>query len=250
MTLNNQTELEGMRRAGRLAALVLEEMIDFVEVGMTTQELDDFGAKRMREQGAQSAPQLAVGFPGATCISVNEEVAHGIPGERVLQKGDVLNIDVSLELEGFFSDNASTLILGQGPSPYDDLRDAARQARDRTISMLRAGAPYNLLGRVFEERARASKLKVIRNLCSHGIGRTLHEEPSELLGYYDRFDRRRFHHGQIITIEPFMSNGVTWVETASDGWTLLNTPGKRSAQFEHTVMIRKGKAPEILTKAR
>lgn len=247
MTITNEEELEGMRAAGKLAAMILDEMLTYAEIGMTTGELDAFGANLMEEHGARSAPQVAVGFPGATCISLNEEVAHGIPGERVLEDGDILNIDVSLELDGFFSDNAATVILGEDASPYAPLVDAAREARDNAIRLLRHGAPFNILGRVFEQSARRNKYKVIRNLCSHGIGRSLHEEPSELLGFYDRFDRRKFHHGQVITVEPFMSTATNWVEEASDGWTLLNTPGGRSAQFEHTVVILKGREPEILT---
>ncbi|MEC9439551.1 MAG: type I methionyl aminopeptidase [Myxococcota bacterium] len=246
MTITNEEELEGMRAAGKLAAMILEEMLDHAEVGMTTGELDAFGVKLMEEHGANSAPQ-SVGFPAATCISLNEEVAHGIPGDRVIEEGDVLNVDVSLELDGFFADNGATIPMGEGADRYLPLIDAAREARDHSIRLLRAGAPFNILGRVFEQHARRGKFKVIRNLCSHGIGRSLHEEPSELLGFYDRFDRRKFHHGQVITVEPFMSTATNWVDEASDGWTLLNTPGGRSAQFEHTLVILKGREPEILT---
>lgn len=249
MTITSAEELEAMRRSGQLAAQILKQMLLHAKVGMTTGELDDFAARLMKEHGARSAPQVAVGFPGATCISVNEEVAHGIPGDRILQKGDVLNIDVSIELDGFFADNAYTIVLEPDASTehLEYMCREAKAARDHAIRLIRHGALLNVVGKVIEERARKSGFAVVKNLCSHGIGRQLHEEPEELLGYYDRRDRRKFIEGMVVTVEPFLSTSARWVEEAEDGWTLMNRPRGRSAQFEHTILVRRREPPEILT---
>lgn len=236
-----------MRRAGRAAALILREMLEAARVGMSTAELDELGGRRMEEFGARSAPQLAVGFPAATCISVNEAVAHGIPGAYVLARGDVLNVDVSLELDGYFSDNGATIVMEGGSAAMQRMCDEAREARDVAIAQVRHGVKFNVIGRVLEERARRAGLRVVKNLCSHGIGRALHEEPGELLPYYDRRERRTFQEGMVITIEPFFSTKGSWAEEGEDGWTLLNIPGGRSAQFEHTLVVRRDAQPEILT---
>ncbi len=250
MRITTEEELEGMRAAGRVAADILKHMLERACVGMSTQELDDYGADLMRESGARSAPQVAVGFPGATCISVNEEVAHGIPGGRILQRGDVLNIDVSVELGGFFSDNAYTIVLepDKEDAHLEHLCREARAARDQAIAMVRHGARLSVVGRIIEQRAKKAGFVVIKNLCSHGIGRSLHEAPEELLGYFDRRDRRTFIEGMVVTVEPFLSTSARWVEEADDGWTLMNRPGGRSAQFEHTIVVRRNKPPEVLTK--
>ncbi len=249
MTIMTEEELMALRRAGKLAGEILKKMLEHAQVGMTTGELDAFGEALMLEAGAQSAPQVAVGFPGATCISVNEEVAHGIPGERILKAGDVLNIDVSLELDGFFADNAYTIVLepSEKTKHLEHLCQEAKKARDHAIKVLRHGAPLNMVGKVIEERAKKAGYSVVRNLCSHGIGRKLHEEPEELLGYYDRRDKRKFIEGMVVTVEPFLSTAARWVEEGDDGWTLMNRPGGRSAQFEHTILIRRNQPPEILT---
>lgn len=250
MRITNEEELEAMRAAGVLASCILKQMLERASVGMTTQELDEYGEQLMTEAGAQSAPRVAVGFPGATCISVNEEVAHGIPGGRILQRGDVLNIDVSLELNGFFSDNAYTIVLDptKEDAHLEHLCREARAARDQAIAMVRHGAKLSIVGRIIEQRSKKAGFVVIKNLCSHGIGRSLHEEPEELLGYFDRRDRRTFIEGMALTVEPFLSTSSRWVEEADDGWTLMNRPGGRSAQFEHTIIVRRNKPPEILTK--
>ncbi len=247
MTVETPEELEGLRQAGRAAARILKVVTDAVEPGVTTRELDVLAGELMGEIGAKSAPIVTYEFPGYTCISVNEEIAHGIPGDRVIERGDVVNVDVSLELGGFYGDNASTTVVEGAPQSLFDLVDAARAARDVAISRLRAGSPFNLMGRVFEAHAKDAGARVVRDLCSHGIGRALHEPPSELLGFYSARERRVFMDRQVITVEPFLSTGATLTRTATDGWTLLNIPGGFSAQFEHTIMIKADEPPEIFT---
>ena len=247
MTIESQGDLEGLQRIGRIVSLVLHEMLDKLEPGMTTAELDAYGARLLESHGARSAPQITYGFPGATCISINEEAAHGIPGSRRIAAGDVVNVDVSAELEGYFADTGGTRVV----PPADDLLlrmcDATRQALDGAIQQARAGNRINQIGKAIERVARQQRFHIIRNLASHGVGRALHEEPTEISGFYDAADRRVLRNGMVITIEPFLSTGTTMVEQASDGWTLFGPPGTRSAQYEHTMVITRG-APIIVTR--
>lgn len=247
MTIDNQTDLDGLRQAGRLAAQILQALMGQVMPGVQTIELDEMARKMMADAGAQSAPIVTYNYPGSVCISVNEEIAHGIPGQRMIQQGDVVNIDVSLVLNGYFSDNAATMIVGGDAPELQALCDAARAARDEAISMIRPGVKINTMGRVFQKHARSVGARVIRDLCSHGIGRKLHEQPDQIVGYYNRLDRRKFKPHQVLTVEPFLSTGAVFTETAEDGWTLLNQPGGFSAQFEHTIVVRPNNSPEILT---
>jgi len=249
MTVETQAELEGLRRAGKLAAMILSKLIEEVRAGVTTAALDAIARDMMTAQGAKSAPIVTYDFPGWTCISINEVIAHGIPSDEVvIQEGDVVNVDVSLELDGFFADNAATVVVGDD-AEMQALIDAARRARDEAIAKIRPGMRYSMIGRVFQHHAKQAGAKVVRDLCSHGIGRALHEPPSELFGYFAKHERRTFHAGQVVTIEPFLSTGRSLTLQGDDGWALLNNRGGRSAQFEHTIVVREGQPPEILTAA-
>ncbi len=248
MTLENEEELEAMRRAGMVVATVLAEMLDAVRPGMTTLELDDFGAQRLAHYGGLSAPRETYDFPGSTCISINEGVAHGVPGERIIQVGDMVNVDVSAVVDGWWADNGGSRAVGEPTAQQSELLHATRDARDRAIAAIGPGVPFSRIGRIFELVARQSGFNLVRNLCSHGIGRALHENPRELYPYYRRSERRRFELGQVIALEPFMTTGRGWVDEAEDGWTLLGSPGSISAQFEHTIVVT-ADGTEILTVA-
>lgn len=249
MTIENEEDLIGMRRAGCVVATVLADMLEHMAVGMTTAELDAFGAKRLTELGGRSAPQATYDFPGATCISVNEGVAHGIPGDYVLCDGDMVNVDVSAEVDGWWADNGGSGVIGTARTAEQaKLLEAAREARDRAIASIAPGVPYSRVGRIFEMVAKQYGFNLVRNLCSHGIGRSLHESPRELYPYFRRAERRRFQLGQVIALEPFMTTGRGWVDEADDGWTLLGSPGSMSAQFEHTIVVTEDGA-EVLTVA-
>lgn len=247
MTIDSESDLENLKRIGRIVAKVLHDMLDAIEPGMTTAELDALGARWLAEQGARSAPQLTYRFPGATCISINEEAAHGIPGPRRIEKGDVVNVDVSAELDGYFADTGGTRVVPPASEVTTRLCHAARLALDSAAEQARAGANLNQIGKAIEHIAKSHRFHIIRNLGSHGVGRALHEEPEHIPGYFDPRDTRQLHEGMVITIEPFLSTKTTIAEQASDGWTLFGPPGTRSAQYEHTMVITRGN-PIIVTR--
>lgn len=245
MTIDGESDLEGLRKVGRVVARCLRMMLEAARPGMSTLELDELGARFLEKHGARSAPRLTYDFPGATCISINEEIAHGIPGARLIAPGDVLNVDVSAELDGYFADTGGTVVVPPSTELLDKLLASTRHALSRSIESARAGARINEVGRVIEDQARRTGFGVIRNIGSHGVGRALHEPP-EIPGHYEPRDPRRFQLGSVITIEPFLTTGPALAEEGDDGWTLLNPPGGRSAQFEHTMVITK-KRPVIVT---
>ncbi|MCM2282042.1 MAG: type I methionyl aminopeptidase [Bdellovibrionaceae bacterium] len=246
MSIRTEDELAALKRIGRIVADCLRFMGSKLEPGMTTRELDDLGRDFLLDHGARSAPELVYEFPGATCISVNHEVAHGIPGERRIQAGDLVNIDVSAELDGFFGDTGGSFIVPPETKIKRRLCDATRRALDAAIRQATAGAPVNRIGKTIESEARAGGYTVIRNLGSHGVGRALHEEPKFIAGFYDPKDKRILKDGMVITIEPFLSTGASYVEDTGDGWTLATSSRYFSAQYEHSMVITKGQ-PIILT---
>jgi methionyl aminopeptidase len=247
MTVDTDADLQGLKAAGRVVANCLVHMQRTAEPGMTTRELDAVGAAYLAHHGAISAPIKTYDFPGATCISVNEEVAHGVPGDRVLHRGDLINVDVSAELNGYIGDTGGSFVLGADPTDVQRrIMDAARRARDEAIETVRAGRELRWIGRTVERVARETGFTVIRNLGSHGVGRRLHEEPSFIPGFEDPKDDRVFHEGMVITVEPFLTNGKSMVREARDRWTLLNRRGTFSAQYEHTLIVTRG-APIITT---
>lgn len=246
MTIETAEDLSELRKIGRIVAVTLQEMKTRAEPGMTTGELDRIGKGLLESYGARSAPQLTYNFPGATCISINEEAAHGIPGNRVIQPGDVVNIDVSAEKNGYFADTGGTFVVPPGNPLKDKLIAATQRALAEACQSASAGQPLNGIGKSIQNVARQTGFRIIRNLCSHGVGRGLHEEPGEIPGYYVPGDTRILHEGLVITIEPFLSTQSRFVSEGSDGWTLTGETGNLSAQFEHTLVITKGK-PILLT---
>lgn len=241
MTIESQHDLDGILRAGRIVARVRDAMLEAVEPGMSTAELDQMGAEMLERYGARSAPQLMYDFPGATCISINEEAAHGIPGERMIQAGDIVNVDVSAELDGYFADTGGTMVVPPVTPNKDKLCRATRLALKNALGAARAGAAINQIGKAIEKTAKNHGFRTIRNLGGHGIGRSLHEEPSAILSFCDKRDTRRLHEGQVIAIEPFLSTKSTLVTEADDGWTLVGQANNLSAQYEHTLIVTKGK---------
>lgn len=246
MTIESQADVEALQRIGRIVSLVLQRMLDALEPGMTTRELDALGAQWLAEHGARSAPQLTYNFPGATCISINEEAAHGIPGDRVIKAGDVVNVDVSAELGGYFADTGGTRVVPPGNPLKTRLCHATRTALNEAMKHARAGARISSIGAAIERTAKAYQFKVIENLGSHGVGRALHEAPEQIPGYFDAADKRVLSEGMVITIEPFLSTKSRIVEEADDGWTLKGVAGNLSAQYEHTMIITRG-APIVVT---
>lgn len=240
MTIETEDDVVALKRIGRIVSYVLQEMLDAAEPGMTTRELDAIGEQLLARHGARSAPQLTYDFPGATCISINEQAAHGIPGDRVIRAGDVLNVDVSAELDGYFADTGGTKVVPPTNPQKTRLCHATRTALEHAMKQARAGQPINGIGAAIQRTAKTYGFKIIENLGSHGVGRALHEEPESIAGYFDPADRRILKEGMVITIEPFLSTKSRIVTETDDGWTLVGTHGNLSAQYEHTMIITKG----------
>ena len=246
MSVDSDKDLEGLRLIGRIVARCLQFMQSKLEPGITTAELDSLGERFLEAHGARSAPRLTYNFPGATCISVNEEAAHGIPGPRILCAGDLVNIDVSAERDGYFADTGGSAIIPPESKLHLQICVVAKSALEKALVEALAGAKINRIGRAIESEARRNGFTVIENLGSHGVGRALHEEPEFIAGYYDRRDARTVRANQVITIEPFISSGARKVFDKGDGWTLMTNPGVFTAQYEHTLVITKG-MPLIMT---
>lgn len=251
MSIESPDDLYHLRIIGRIVADIRDAMLARVAPGVTTGELDAFGARLLAEAGAESAP-MGVGFPAATCISVNEVVAHGIPGDRVIGAGDVVNVDVSASKNGYFADTGATVLVDPVPrSRARTLRRllaTARHAQEAGMRAARPGATVGSVGRAMERVARKNGFRVIRNLCSHGVGRAVHEPP-QIPGYDDPFATHRLRAGDVITIEPFVTTAGEYADELADGWTLVNEVRRaRCAQFEHTLVVTDG-APLVLTAA-
>lgn len=246
MTIESQQDVEGLKRIGKVVATVLHTMLDTLEPGMTTAELDAVGAGLLDEHGARSAPQLAVDFPAATCISINEQAAHGVPGDRVIEPGNVVNIDVSAELDGYYADTGATRVMPPTTPLKTRLCHASKSALASAIKQARAGRPLRNIGRAIQKTAKAHRFRIIENLGSHGIGRSLHEDPHHIPGYYDPREHRKLSEGMVITIEPFLSTHSRHVTEEDDGWTLVGCPENLSAQYEHTLIITRGR-PIVVT---
>lgn len=246
MSITSEKDLVALRKIGRIVARCLQHMQSKLEPGITTLELDNLGGEFLAAHGARSAPKLTYNFPGHTCISVNEEAAHGIPGSKILKAGDLVNIDVSAELDGYFADTGGSAIIPPESKLHQRICAAAKRALENALLEARAGAKINRIGHAIESVAVKNGFTVIENVGSHGVGRALHEEPGFIASYYDKNDKRILKKNQVITIEPFISSGARQVFENGDGWTLVTQPGIFTAQYEHTIVITEGK-PLIMT---
>jgi methionyl aminopeptidase len=239
MSISSQIELAGMKAISEAVAVTLKEMRDYARVGMTTKELDEYGRTILERFGAKSAPKLTYGFPGWTCISVNNEIAHGIPSTAtVLKEGDLVNVDVSAELEGFWSDNGGSFVLGEDLNKHNPLVEASKRILYKAIATVKPGMRIAELGKLIQGEAAGYGYKVIKNLVGHGIGRSLHEAPKEIPCYYDRLNTNRFQKDSVVAIETFISTGSSHAYDKGDGWTFVTRDGSFVAQHEHTLVIR------------
>jgi methionyl aminopeptidase len=245
MSITTEEELAGMQAAGVIARKVLETMKEHVRPGVTTAFLDAVGIRVMQEHGARSAPAMVYGFPGGSCISVNDEVVHGIPGSHVLMEGDLVKLDVTIEKDGFMADTASTVAVGAVSSERKNLLECAERAFAKAMLVARAGFRVFEIGRAVEKEVRRSRFSVVRSLCGHGIGRTIHEEP-QVPNYLDLQARSILTEGLVITVEPIIAAGSGEEFLADDGWTVRTTDHSAAAHYEHTIVITKGK-PILLT---
>lgn len=247
MIVSSEKDLLGLTRIGQICGHTLQEMIAALKPGITTRELDEIGSHALMKHRARSAPILVYKYPGVTCISINDEAAHGIPGDRVIQPGDLVNIDVSAELDGYFADTGASVAVPPVLPAHQALLDATQQALDAALEAVRAGEPLNVIGLAVEGIARKGGYRIIRELGGHGVGRGLHEPPRNVPNFYTTRARERMTDGQVLTIEPFLTPGSGKIFTARDGWTLKTTDGAPAAQYEHTIVITP-KKPVLVTK--
>lgn len=249
MSITNNEELEGMKAISNAVAVTLKAMREYAKPGISTKELDEYGKKMLEEMGAKSAPYLTYNFPGYTCISVNKSFAHGIPSaDIILREGDLVNIDVSAELNGYWSDNGGSFVIGEDLHQHQPLVDLSKRILYNALNEIKGGVRIAEIGKLIETQAKKANCKVIQNLTGHGVGRSLHEEPEEIPNYYDRFNTKRFRKNSIVAIETFIATHSTLAVELSDGWTFVGNKGGYVAQHEHTILITDNK-PVILTAA-
>lgn len=247
MSITKESELLGMQKVSEAVAFTLKEMRNYAKPGMSTKQLDNYGGSILADFGAKSAPYVTYGFPGWTCISVNNEFCHGIPSEKhILSEGDLVNIDVSAELNGFFADNGGSFVLGGDLYQHQKLIDASKEILYKAIYQIRSGVRISDIGHTIEAGAKKRGYKVIRNLAGHGVGRSLHEEPSEITNYKDRLNFKKFKKNSVVAIETFISTSSSYAQTLKDGWTMVGNQGGFMAQHEHTIIVTDNE-PIILT---
>jgi methionyl aminopeptidase len=247
MSIDNDDDLRALLRVGRVVAAAIREMRAAVEPGVTTGDLDAICGAVLARHGARPAPRLVYGFPGVACISVNDEAAHGVPGAKVIERGDLVKLDVTAELDGYFADACETVPVPPVTRERQRLTDAARASLDAALAAARAGEPIARIGTAAERTARRHGFRVVADLAGHGIGRSIHEDPT-----VPNVDRGRggprLTEGLVIAIEPHLTAGNGRVATTDDGWTIRALDGRPVANFEQTVVIRQG-APLIVTAA-
>ncbi len=245
MRVSGERELNGLREIGRIVRAALNEMQQHVRPGATTAELNDIGAAVLGDHSARSAPMLVYDFPAEICISLNDEIVHGIPSQRVIREGDLVKLDVTAEKGGFMADAAITVPVGAVADDVRRLVDCARQAFDAAMRVARAGRPINEIGRSVEAEARRAGFAVIRGLVGHGIGRTIHEEPI-VPNFYEPRLRKPLEPGLVFTVEPMLAQGRGEIVQAKDGWTIRTVDGSLSSHYEQTIVVTDGE-PLLVT---
>ena len=248
MTADTEKDIKYLKTIGRICALALKKMMSEAKPGITTAELDNIGNEFLKKEGATSAPQAMYQFPGATCISISPIIAHGIPDTHVLREGELINIDVSAEMDGYFSDTGASMVVAKHVPEYEKMLAATRSALNKAVHAAVAGQPINVIGKTIQEEARANGFDVIYDLTGHGIGHKLHEQPSAVYNFYKADDRRILNEGLVLAIEPFLTTGKGRVVEKKDGWSLQTIDKTIAAQFEHTIIVTKNE-PIILTLA-
>lgn len=231
-------ELECMERAGHIAAEALTTVETRAQVGMTTRALDQMAETLIRSfDDAEPAFKGLYGFPGTLCISLNEEVVHGIPGDRQLKNGDIVTVDVGVRYRGWHSDTARTFGVGSVSPDTQKLLVTAREALEAGIRAARSGGWTGDIGAAIEERVKRSGLTVVRKLRGHGIGQTLHQEPA-VPNYGEPGEGQQLYEGMTVAVEPMVLAGQAGVEKLRDGWTMVTRDRKLSAHFEHTIVVQ------------
>ena len=247
MSIHSAEELAHLRAIGSIVAGTLHKMAAAVRPGITTAELDEIAKREFERQGAQSSPVAVYNFPGATCISVNSEVVHGIPGGTTLRAGDLVKLDVTAQKDGYVADAAISVTVEPASVTSKRLAACAQSAFQKALGAARAGNRVSAIGRAVEREVKDCGFEVLRQWCGHGVGRSIHEAPT-VPNYYDPGDREVLTEGLVITIEPIITAGRDTSYVSDDGWTVITGDGALSAHHEHTIVITKG-APIVLTAA-
>jgi methionyl aminopeptidase len=245
VSIESQEDLDKLRAAGRVVARALREMRAQVRPGVSTGELDRVGARVFAQVGARSGPNLAYGFPGVNCISVNDEAVHGIPGRRRLRAGDLVKLDVTAELDGYWADACVTVPVGTVTPERLSLVAAGEAGLEQALATARAGTPIREVGAAVERTVTARGFAVCPALAGHGIGRWVHEDPT-VPSYDDPAASQPLTAGLVITIEPIVSAGSGDVYESRDGWTIKTADGAWSSHVEHTLVVTDG-APLLIT---
>lgn len=248
MIVKTDEELQALKEIGYICAKVRDTMQEATKPGITTKELDNIAKELFEEHGAISAPIHDEKFPGQTCISVNEEVAHGIPGKRVIREGDLVNIDVSALKNGYYADTGISFVVGEADNPLKQkVCDVALEAFDAAMAKVKPGTKLSNIGKAVHATARKNDLTVIKNLTGHGVGQSLHETPSHVMNYYDPKDKTLLKEGVVIAVEPFISSKATFVTEGKNDWAFETKDKSFVAQIEHTVIVTKD-GPMLTTK--
>jgi methionyl aminopeptidase len=247
MSIESRADWEGLRQAAAVARLTLDALENQVRPGVTTGELDATAAHLFGVHGARSAPALVYGFPGTVLISINDEIVHGIPGPRRIKAGDIVKIDVTVEKDGYVADAARSVLVQPATLTAHRLVVCAASAFQAALAVARAGVRVNEIGRAIEREVRRRGFSVVDGLAGHGVGRTIHEEPS-VPNRYMPWQRDVLAENLVLTIEPMVSTGSARAVQDSDGWTLRTADGGLSAHHEHTLVITRGE-PIVLTGA-
>ena len=246
MTIDSEKDIRYLKTIGRLCAEALRKMMKNARPGITTAELDQIGRELLEAGGARSAPQVTYNFPGTTCISISPVIAHGIPDRYMLKEGDLIHMDVSAELDGYYADTGASLVVAGRAPAAEKLLEATKAALWKALHAARAGRPLNEIGRAVQAEARKRGYQPIVDLTGHGIGRELHEAPKEVLNFYNPHDKRILNDGLVLAVEPFLTTGKGRVVEGPDGWSLRTVDRSIAAQFEHTIIVTKNE-PIILT---
>ncbi|MEN8700043.1 type I methionyl aminopeptidase [Bacillus infantis] len=247
MIVKTEEDIIGIKEIGSIVAKIRDELIEKTIPGITTKELDEHAGRLFEQYGAISGPKGEYDFPGYTCISVNEEVAHGIPGSRIIKEGDLVNIDVSGSKNGYFADTGLSFVAGdKADDTLTRLCRTAQLAFDAGLKKIRPGKKLNGIGKAVHQTAVNEGFTVIMNLTGHGIGRSLHEKPDHVLNYYDSWDTGLLREGMVIAFEPFISTEAEEVVELGDGWTYVTEEKSYVAQIEHTLIVTK-EGPVIVT---
>jgi methionyl aminopeptidase len=245
MIVKTEEDIQSLKEIGKIVASIRDEMVKRTVPGITTKELDEIAESLFVQAGAISAPKGEYDFPGFTCISVNEEVAHGIPGNRVIREGDIVNIDVSGSKNGYFADTGISFVVGEGEEVLTKICQVAKEAFEEGLKKIKPGSKKSGIGKAVIQTARKHGLTVIKNLTGHGIGRSIHEAPDHIYNYHEPWDDELLKTGMVIAFEPFISTEEEEVLQLDDGWTYV-TEKSFVAQLEHTIIITKD-GPIIIT---